>query len=101
MPYVLAVANREIAMTPLRPRVLAAIKANAEGISFRHLCIAIPDVSVRQVQNAVSQLRDDGKIELVDDGRYQLPVKEATQPPGYSASGFIAPASRERLMAGR
>ena len=101
MPYVLAVANREIAMpTPLRPRVLAAIKANAEGISFRHLCIAIPDVSVRQVQNAVSQLRNDGKIELAD-GRYQLPVKEAPVPLGYEASGFIAPASRERLMGGR
>ena len=101
MPYVLAVANREIAMpTPLRPRVLAAIEANAEGTSFRHLCIAIPDVSVRQVQKALSQLRNDGKIEVVD-GRYLLPVKEATPSPGYSASGFIAPASRERLMAGR
>ena len=100
MPYVLAVANREIAMrTPLRPRVLAAIKANAEGITFRHL-IAIPDVSVRQVQKALSQLRNDGKIEVVD-GRYLLPVNEATPSPGYSASGFIAPASRERLMAGR
>ena len=87
-------------MTPLRLRVLAAIKANAEGILFRHLCIAIPNVSVRQVQKAVSQLRDDGKIELVD-GRFHLPVKEATPPPGYSASGFIAPASREKLMAGR
>ena len=84
--------------TPLRPRVLAAI-ANAEGILFRHLCIAIPDVSVRQVQKAVSQLRDDGKIELVD-GRFHLPVK-ATPPPVYSASGFIALASREKLMAGR
>jgi hypothetical protein len=87
-------------MTPLRPRVLAAIEANAEGLLFRHLCIAIPDVSIRQMQKALSQLRNDGKIELVD-GRYLLPFREATPPPGFSASGFIAPASRERLMAGR
>jgi len=79
-------------MTPLRPRVLAAIKTNAEGILFRHLCIAIPDVSVRQVQKAVSQLRDDGKIELVD-GRFHLPVKEATPPPGCRAPWKIAPSA--------
>jgi DNA-binding FadR family transcriptional regulator len=98
--YVLAVANREIAMTPLQPRVLAAVKANAEGILFRHLCIAIPDVSIRQMQQALSQLRNDGKIELVD-GRFHLRVKKATPPPGYNRSEFIAPSSRERLMAGR
>ena len=86
---------------PLRPRVLAAI-ANAEGILFRHLCMAIPDVSVRQVLKAVSQLRNDGKIERVE-GRYRVPVEEPTPmpEPRYIASGFIAPASRERLMAGR
>jgi len=88
--------------TPLRLRVLAAIEANAEGILFRHLCIAIPDVSVRQVLKAVSQLRNDGKIELVE-GRYRVPVEEPTPmpEPRYIASGFIAPASRERLMGGR
>ena len=100
MLYVLAVAHREIAMTPLQPRVLAAVKGNPEGILFRYLCIVIPDVSMRQMQQAVSQLRNDGKIELVD-GRLHLRVKEATPPPGYSASEFIAPVSRERLMAGR
>ena len=87
-------------MTPLRPRVLAAIKANAEGITLRHLCIAIPDVSVRQVLKAVSQLRNDGKIELVE-GRYHVSVEEPAPEPRYIASGFIAPASRERLMGGR
>ena len=100
MLYVLAVAHGEIAMTPLKPRVLAAVKGNPEGILFRYLCIAIPDVSMRQMQQAVSQLRNDGKIELVD-GRLHLRVKEATPPPDYDASEFIAPVSRERLMAGR
>jgi hypothetical protein len=87
--------------TPLRPRVLAAI-ASAGELSFRQICIAIPDVSVRQVQNAASQLRNDGEIELVDR-RYRLLVEESKPEPAprYTPSTFIQPPARERLMAGR
>jgi len=102
VPYVLAVANREIPMpTPLRPRVLASI-TNAGELSFRQLCIAISDVSVRQVQKAVSQLRNDCEIELVD-GRYRVVVENTTpaQEPRYTPSGFIPPLPLASLMAGR
>ena len=89
-------------MTPLQPRVLAAVKGNPEGILFRYLCIAIPDVSMRQMQRAASQLRNDGEIELVD-GRYRLPVEQipSALAPRYRQSDFVAPVPLSRLMAGR
>ena len=95
-------ANREIAMpTPLRPRVLAAI-TNAGELSFGQLCIAIPDVSLRQLQRAASQLSNDGEIELVN-GRYKPVVEETTpaQEPRYTPSGFIPPLPLASLMARR
>ena len=97
-----AMANRETTMpTPLRLRVLAAI-TNAGELSFRQLCIAIPDVSLRQVQKATSQLRNDREIELVN-GRYRPVVEEATpaQEPRYMPSGFIPPLPLASLMARR
>jgi hypothetical protein len=85
----------------LREQVLAVI-AEEPGIHAREVMRKFALFQHDAVLMEIQSLRRSGMIEMCAHGRYRLPSQPETsisKPP--FGSGFIAPPSRARLMAGR
>jgi len=87
----------------LRAQVLDAI-AEEPGIHARELMRKFPMFQQDGVLKELQQLRRSSVIEMCAHGRYR--VRGPAQPEGsmsksYVGTGFIAPPSIARLMAGR
>jgi len=80
----------------LRKRVLATIEATP-GITIAELRAQLPELTRRQIHNALQELRASGRIEAAEYGRYRVPT--AAPRPSTAGRGQVVP--MHKLMAGR
>ncbi len=84
-----------------RAQVLDAI-AEEPAIHARELMRKFPMFQHDAVLKELHQLRRSGVIEMCAHGRYRVPAQpEGSMSKSYVGTGFIAPPSMARLMAGR
>ena len=93
-------------MPMLCDRVLACIIDNS-GISVKELMLHFPKSSRTVITDRIRKMRRAGTIERCGYAAYGVPLVKPTLrqltesgPPGNTGSGFIAPISVARLMAG-